>query len=87
MRWNDRNSILVLFMTMTSIMLCGCREEEPLEVFFEEEELLISAYLEEHVDKYSSLIRVLEIAELKTTLNAYGHYTFFAPDNDAFQKF
>ena len=74
-------------MTLTSIMLCGCREEEPLEVFFEEEELLISAYLEEHADEYSTLIRVLEIAELKTTLNAYGHYTFFAPDNDAFQKF
>jgi uncharacterized surface protein with fasciclin (FAS1) repeats len=69
------------------MLLHGCREEETLEVFFEEEELLISAYLEEHADKYSSLIRVLEIAGLKNTLNAYGHYTFFAPDNDAFQKF
>jgi uncharacterized surface protein with fasciclin (FAS1) repeats len=69
------------------MLLFGFRKEEPLEVFFEEEELLISAYLEEHVDKYSSLIRVLEIAGLKNTLNAYGHYTFFAPDNDAFQKF
>ncbi len=58
-----------------------------LEVFFEEEELLISAYLEEHADVFSSLIKVLEITELKSTLNAYGHYTFFAPDDDAFNKF
>ena len=49
--------------------------------------MLISDYLEEHTDKYSTLIRVLEITDLKNTLNAYGHYTFFAPDNEAFDAF
>ncbi|KPK83558.1 MAG: hypothetical protein AMS27_12495 [Bacteroides sp. SM23_62_1] len=79
--------ILILFMIIMNLLMVSCREEEPLEVFFEEEELLISAYLEEHEDKYSSLVQVLEITELKNTLNAYGHYTFFAPDNNAFQEF
>ena len=87
MEWNNTYRILIICLSLTCILLHGCREEEPLEVFFEEEELLISAYLEEHSDEYSTLIRVLEIAELKNTLNAYGHYTFFAPDNDAFQRF
>ncbi len=27
------------------------------------------------------------MTNLKTTLNAYGHYTFFAPDDDAFDTF
>ncbi len=70
MLWNNKNRILILLVSLTCLLLHGCREEEPLKVFFEEEELLISAYLEEHADKYSSLIRVLEITELKNTLNA-----------------
>jgi uncharacterized surface protein with fasciclin (FAS1) repeats len=74
-------------LSLACSLLSGCREEEPLEVFFEEEELLISAYLEEHAERYSSLIRVLEITGLKSTLNAYGHYTFFAPDDNAFKQF
>ena len=74
-------------MSLTCLLPQGCLEEEPLEVFFEEEELLISAYLEEHADVYSSLLKVLEITELKSTLNAYGRYTFFAPDDNAFKKF
>ena len=74
-------------MSLTCLLPQGCLEEEQLEVFFEEEELLISAYLEEHADVFSSLIKVLEITELKSTLNAYGRYTFFAPDDNAFKKF
>jgi len=74
-------------MSLTCLLPQGCLEEKPLEVFFEEEELLISAYLEEHADVYSSLIKVLEITEFKSTLNAYGRYTFFAPDDNAFKKF
>jgi uncharacterized surface protein with fasciclin (FAS1) repeats len=78
--------LLLLAMAVHS-MLVSCREEEPVELFFEEEELLISAYLEEHSEEFSTMIRVLEMTNLKTTLNAYGHYTFFVPDDDAFDKF
>jgi uncharacterized surface protein with fasciclin (FAS1) repeats len=68
-------------------LLIACQKEEAVEVFFSEDELLISAYLEEHSEAYSSLVRILEITSLKATLNAYGHYTFFAPDDDAFEAF
>jgi uncharacterized surface protein with fasciclin (FAS1) repeats len=87
MERHHKYRILILLLLLTCFGLHGCREEEHLEVFFEEEELLISDYLEEHAEKFSSLIRVLEIAGLKSTLNAYGHYTFFAPDDDAFDAF
>ena len=80
--------ILILFSFAVNSLLISCQEEDGIEVFFEEDELLISAYLEQHSEKYSStLIRVLEMTNLKTTLNAYGHYTFFAPDDDAFNEF
>jgi uncharacterized surface protein with fasciclin (FAS1) repeats len=79
--------ILAFFAALLGCFLNGCTEEIPAEVFFEEDELLIAAYLEAHNDEYSSLIRVLEITDLKNTLNAYGHYTLFAPDNNAFNNF
>jgi uncharacterized surface protein with fasciclin (FAS1) repeats len=80
-------TIRILFAAAVGSLLISCQEELPTEVFFEEDELLISDYLEEHAEKFSTLLRVLEIAGLKSTLNAYGHYTFFAPDDDAFDAF
>jgi len=74
-------------LVLAGLMFTTCKKERFDEVFFTEDELQISAYLEEHMDEYSTLIRVLELTKLKSTLNAYGHYTFFAPDNDAFEQF
>jgi uncharacterized surface protein with fasciclin (FAS1) repeats len=79
--------ILILFSFAVNSLLISCQEEDGFEVFFEEDELLISDYLEQHSEKYSSMIRILELTNLKTTLNAYGRYTFFAPDDDAFNEF
>jgi uncharacterized surface protein with fasciclin (FAS1) repeats len=84
---NHRTLFLILMIISAFFLVISCWEEPRDEVFFEEDELNISAYLDEHTDKYSSLIRVLEITDLKKTLNAYGHYTFFAPDNDAFSEY
>jgi uncharacterized surface protein with fasciclin (FAS1) repeats len=85
------NNIWLIVMTiicgLTFMLFTGCKEEIEPETFFEEEELLISDYLEEHIDEYSSLLRVLEITGIKPILNAYGHYTFFAPDDTAFEKY
>lgn len=79
--------ILALLVTAAVSFMLSCQKEASPEIFFEEEELLISDYLGQHTEEYSSLIRVLEITDLKNTLNAYGHYTFFAPDNNAFDNF
>lgn len=79
-----RNSLIMVFLAILSV---NCRKDELYEVFFEEDELLISDYLEAHEEEYSSMIRVLELTGLKATLNAYGHYTFFVPDDQAFEDF
>ena len=79
--------IMVVFTVSFTILLISCGEDERVEVFFEEDELLISDYLEAHPDEFATLIRVLEVTNLKATLNAYGHYTFFAPDDEAFDRF
>jgi uncharacterized surface protein with fasciclin (FAS1) repeats len=80
--WTFKSLIVI-----SAILIFSCREEEIPEAFFEEDELLISAYLEQHEDEFSTLTRVLDITGLKNTLSAYGHYTFFAPDNKAFENF
>lgn len=77
----------VILMGIIISVIISCQEDEPDEVFFEEDELQISAYLEQHTDEFSTLLEVLEITGLKNTLNAYGHYTFFAPDDNAFNEF
>lgn len=76
-----------LLLMLAGLLFTTCKKERFDEVFYTEDELLISAYLEEHMDDYSILIRVLELTNLKSTLNAYGHYTFFVPDNHAFDQF
>jgi uncharacterized surface protein with fasciclin (FAS1) repeats len=78
---------LSLILVLPVILTVSCQKETFSDVFFEEDELLISDYLEAHRDDYSSMIRVLELTGLKATLNAYGHYTFFVPDNQAFDDF
>jgi len=80
-------SVLTILALLAVFTLTTCKQDDTIEVFYEEEELLISAYLEEHSDKFSTLLRVLEITNIKPILNAYGHYTFFAPDNSGFELF
>ena len=63
------------------------RQDQGNDVFYKENELLISAYLEAHSDTYSTLLEVLQITGIEPVLNAYGHFTFFAPDNNAFTAF
>jgi uncharacterized surface protein with fasciclin (FAS1) repeats len=79
--------LLPIFSLLITIFCTQCKDNDLSETFYSEDELLISAYLEEHSSEFSTLVKVLEITDLKSVLNAYGHYTFFAPDNEAFVKF
>jgi len=81
------SAVFFLLLAVAIFLFSGCRQEESTEVFYTDDELSIGAYLEKHADEYSSLLRILDITGLRSTLNAYGHYTFFAPDNDAFEVF
>jgi len=81
--------VFILFLIPVLILFVhGCKDDSGgLDTFYEEEDLLISSYLREHEEAYSTLSTVLEMTGLEAILDAYGHYTFFAPDNDAFIQF
>lgn len=79
--------VLLLTPLMGTLLLFRCNDKEKLEVFYHEDELLIADYLERHADIYSTMLEVLDITGIRPVLNAYGHYTFFVPDNEAFDKF
>jgi uncharacterized surface protein with fasciclin (FAS1) repeats len=85
----EAGSLKIPFGLAIIFLLCiyNCRKQEPQETFYKEEELLISAYLESRPNEFSTLTKVLHITGLEPVLNAYGHYTFFAPDNEAFKEF
>jgi uncharacterized surface protein with fasciclin (FAS1) repeats len=67
--------------------LFHCGRDKGDEVFYKENELPVTAYLEAHKDSYSTLLEVLSVTGFGPALNAYGHFTFFAPDNEAFSEF
>lgn len=80
--------IIGILLSVTVILIAvRCNSDGLNDVFYHEDELLISDYLELHEENYSSLLEVLDITGMKAALNAYGHYTFFVPDNSAFEKF
>ncbi|HSJ69209.1 MAG TPA: fasciclin domain-containing protein [Anditalea sp.] len=47
----------------------------------------ITGYLNENPEEFSSLSRILQISKTSGYLNAYGTYTFFAPNNDALNRY
>jgi uncharacterized surface protein with fasciclin (FAS1) repeats len=79
--------ILLLCLIAPVVLFNGCKKEPSLETFYTEDELLISSWLKDHSEDYSTLLDVLDITGTQSILDAYGHYTFFAPDNNAFNEF
>ena len=60
--------LLNLYSGFSVLMVVGliqCNKNDTIEVFYKEDELLISAYLEAHADKYSTLLEVLDITGIK----------------------
>jgi uncharacterized surface protein with fasciclin (FAS1) repeats len=79
-----RTGILIGICT---VFLFSCVEKHPATRFYQEDELTITAYLEEHTDEYSMLIQLLEMANFKSAFNAYGTYTMFIYSNDVLQDY
>lgn len=78
---------LIVLKFISLVLLASCLEDQPATRFFEEDELTIAGYLEEHSDKYSMLIELLELANFKESFNAYGTYTLFIYPNEVFQDY
>ncbi|BDD11818.1 hypothetical protein FUAX_42500 (plasmid) [Fulvitalea axinellae] len=68
-------------LALVTFGLVAC-ESEIGDPFYGDSELLVSAYLEQNAD-YSEYYRILERAEMASTLNTDGDYTCFVPNNEA----
>jgi uncharacterized surface protein with fasciclin (FAS1) repeats len=76
--------IIIPLCLFIGAFLPQCGSDQGNDMFYKENELQITSYLAAHADTYSTLLEVLQITGIQPALNAYGHFTFFAPDNDAF---
>jgi uncharacterized surface protein with fasciclin (FAS1) repeats len=72
---------------MVMICVTSCIKEPESVPFLEENELSITAYLEKNSEDYSMLLELLELADFKSAFNAYGSYTLFVFDDDAFKAY
>jgi uncharacterized surface protein with fasciclin (FAS1) repeats len=77
----------LLLLAMVAIFVSySCVEEEDYSPFYENDELLITSFLKES-ENLSELYNVLEYLDLADAFDVYGTYTFFAPDNNAFNEY
>jgi uncharacterized surface protein with fasciclin (FAS1) repeats len=69
----------------------SCKHQVIEAGFEDQEKMTIYDYMVENEDKYSSFLRILEVAGIDKTLSAYNPYatgyTLFLPGNDAIDKF
>ena len=77
----------ILLFSAAVLFMLSCIEDVEEGRFYEESELTITAYLEENSERYSKLLEILETTGFRTTLNAYGTYTFLAFDNEAIDAY
>ena len=86
---------LAALAVISSAVFTGCVEDVPMENRFTFKGELISTYLENNPDRFSSFTTILSKARigkkasgnLLRTLSTYGSYTCFAPTNEAVEKY
>ncbi|MBS2098089.1 fasciclin domain-containing protein [Carboxylicivirga linearis] len=79
-----KQSSLILTVVV-SMMFTNCQNEEYTERTNYEQ--LIGEYLETNPDQFSTYVEVLEQSNSISFLKAYGAYTVFAPNNEAFSRY
>lgn len=81
------NKLQIIFSLFLIFVLNACKEDNFSQTVWDsKEEMLISRYLESREDQ-STTLKMLKKAKLYYTLNSYGPYTLFAPNNKAWQKY
>ena len=71
---------------LSPLMLTSCSDEPDSEYFYTFTGEMMSEYLKNRPE-YSEFAEIVERAGLMDQLSAYGHYTCFAPNNDAVDQF
>ncbi|MCG8476783.1 MAG: fasciclin domain-containing protein [Cytophagales bacterium] len=82
---NYKRQILRGLFAFAALVLVSCNDEER-EPFYTDSELLISSYVSQK-PQYDEFYKLLELSGMKPTLDAFGTYTCFAPNNEAFKNY
>lgn len=81
------NTATRYIIVLTLTLVVSCKEIYVSELFFIDNELSITAYLERHDDDYSMMLELLEKSGFKSAFNAFGSYTLFIFNNDSFKTY
>ena len=71
---------------LSPLILTSCSDEPDSEYFYTFTGEMMSEYLKNRPE-YSEFAEIVERAGLMDQLSAYGHYTCFAPNNEAVDQF
>ena len=78
--------LLAMLTPLNTLILTSCSDEPDSEYFYTFTGEMMSDYLKSHPE-YSEFAEIVERAGFMDLLATYGHYTCFAPSNDAINTF
>ena len=78
--------LIAMLTPLNTLLLTSCSDEPDSEYFYTFTGEMMSEYLKSR-PQYSEFTEIVERAGLMDLLATYGHYTCFAPSNDAVDKF
>ena len=78
--------LLLAMLTPLNMTLTSCSDEPDSQYFYTFTGEMMSEYLKNRPE-YSEFAEIVERAGLMDLLSSYGHYTCFAPNNEAVDKF
>lgn len=78
--------LIAMLTPLNTLILTSCSDEPDSEYFYTFTGEMMSDYLKTRPD-YSEFAEIVERAGLMSLLATYGHYTCFAPSNDAIDKY
>ena len=79
--------LIAMLTPLNALMLTSCSDEPDSEYFYTFTGEMMSDWLNNRPEDYSEFTEIVERAGLMSLLASYGHYTCFAPSNDAVDKY
>lgn len=77
---------MTVLVACTLGMMTGCSDEPDSSNYYTFTGEMMSEYLKNH-SEFSEFTTIVERADMMDLLSAYGHYTCFAPTNEAFERY
>ncbi len=79
-------SLMTVLVACAFGMMTGCSDEPDSSNYYTFTGEMMSEYLKNH-SEFSEFTTIVERADMMDLLSAYGHYTCFAPTNEAFERY